>query len=364
MWHLIRTADRFLRLLCARSVGSGAVLLAAILLCVSALVSAPAQAIETLRVLTWPGYADSDLVAAFEKQYKVRVEVSFVSSDDALRQKITANRAADFDVFAANTAEMQYYNDQKLLLPLRLFNIPNTTYQLPRFRNTLNIPGISKAGEVYAVPYTYSEMGLIYDRAQFKEAPTSLLVMWDPKYQGKILAFDASSHNFSIASLALGGKPFRIEEKDFKAVTQQLVALRRNVLTFYTLPEESVELFRRHTAALMFANYGSQQYKMLRDAGANVGYVIPREGAMAWLDCWAVTRGAKNQRLAENWINYMLDRQVSSELTKRQGLANTIEASAANKDSDKIIWLEPVENDQRRAELWMRIISGDVPGKF
>jgi putative spermidine/putrescine transport system substrate-binding protein len=135
------------------------------------------------------------------------------------------------------------------------------------------------------------------------------------------------------------------------------------VLTFYTLPEESVELFRKHSVALMFANYGSQQVKLLRDAGADVGYVIPTEGALAWLDCWAVTRGARNKALAERWINYMLDKRVSAELTRRQGLANTVQAASA-RDSDKLIWLEPVEDDQRRAAYWSRILSGDVPEKL
>lgn len=78
-------------------------------LIVSLTLSQPGQAVGTLRVLTWPGYADRDLVKAFEKQYDVRVEVSFVSSDDVLRRKISANQGGDFDVFAANTAELQYY---------------------------------------------------------------------------------------------------------------------------------------------------------------------------------------------------------------------------------------------------------------
>ena len=82
--------------------------------------SGPGQAAETLRVLAWPGYADPDLVKTFEKKYKVRVEVSFVSSDDVLRQKIQANHGGDFDVFAANTAELQFYMAQQLVLPLRL----------------------------------------------------------------------------------------------------------------------------------------------------------------------------------------------------------------------------------------------------
>lgn len=326
--------------------------------------SLPSQAVETLRVLTWPGYADADLVKAFEKQHDVRVQVSFVSSDEVLREKISANQGEDFDVFAANTAELQHYIDERLVVPLRLANIPNTAHQLPRFRNVQDLAAITRLGEVYAVPYTYSEMGLIYDRKQFKVAPTSLAVLWDPQYKGRILAFDTSSHNFSIAALALGGQPFRIEDKDFRNVVNHLIALRRNVLTFYRLPEESVELFRQHSAALLFANYGRQQLKQLRDAGADVGYVIPKEGALAWLDCWAVTRGVKNRKLAESWINFMLDKKVSRELTLRQGLSNTIEADIDTAESDKIIWLEPVEDDKRRQRLWGRIISGDLPAGF
>lgn len=326
--------------------------------------SMPIQAVETLRVLAWPGYAESDVVRAFEKQHGVRVEVSFVSSDDVLRQKISANQGRDFDVFVANTAELHHYIDQNLVVPLRLYNIPNTGNQLPRFRDPRSIPGIFRLGEVYAVPYTYSEMGLIYDRQQFEQPPDSLSALWDPKYKGRVLAFDSSGHNFSIASLALGGKPFHIEDKNFKQVVSHLIALRRNVLTFYTLPEESVALFRHHSAALMFANYGRQQLKLLRDAGVDVGYVIPREGALAWLDCWAVTRGAKNRQLAESWINFMLDKKVSGELTRREGLSNTVAVDAESRAAEKIIWLEPVEDDKRRSNLWGRIISGDLPGRF
>jgi putative spermidine/putrescine transport system substrate-binding protein len=321
----------------------------------------PAHGADALRVLTWPGYADPDLVKRFEQENQVRVEVSFVGSDEALRKNLSANGSANFDVFAANTAEMQFYIQHGVAVPLQLANIPNRGHQLARFRD---LQRVTRAGRVYAVPYTYSEMGLIYDRKQFATPPVSLAAMWDPKYQGKVLAFDTSGHNFSIAALVLNGHPFRIEEAQFRPTVAKLIALRRNVLTFYTLPEESVELFRKHRVALMFANYGSQQVKLLRDAGVDVGYVIPREGALAWLDCWAVTRGARNKALAERWINFMLDKQVGAALTRRQGLANTTEALASTKDSDKLIWLEPVEDDQRRAAYWARILSGDVPEKL
>jgi putative spermidine/putrescine transport system substrate-binding protein len=228
-----------------------------------------------------------------------------------------------------------------------------------------SIPGISRAGKLYAIPYTYSEMGLIYDRKQVKEPPTSMAAMWDPRYKGRVLAYNGSNHNFSIVALLLGSKtPFEIKHREFKLIVDRLIALRRNVLTFYSLPEESIELFRENSAALMFANYGTQQVEQLRKAGADIGYVIPEEGALAWLDCWAITRGVRNKRLAEEWINFTLEKDVSSALTKRQGLANTVEPETSTDSSNRLIWLEPVENFNLRAALWDRIISGDRPDKF
>ncbi len=327
--------------------------------------AAPAAAVETLRVLTWPGYADRDLVEAFERRHRVRVEVTLVATDEVLWQKLTANNGGDYDVFAANTAEITRYIDLGISVPLNLANIPNTRRQLPRFRDLRAIPGIGRNGRVHAIPYTYSEMGLIYNRKLVRETPDSMEAMWDPRYRGRVLAYDGGAHNFTLAALLLGSRnPFQLGPADFRRAGDKLVGLRRNVLTFYSQPEEAVELFRDNEVALVFANFGGQQVKQLRQAGADIGYVIPREGALAWLDCWAVTKGARNRKLAEAWINYTLEQPVSQALTERQGLANTIQAVPTERRDSKIIWLEPVEDALRRATLWNRIVSGDRLGKL
>jgi putative spermidine/putrescine transport system substrate-binding protein len=326
----------------------------------AAMLGSSARAAETLRVLAWPGYADADIVKAFEQRFKVSVQVSIVGSDENLWERVRANRGADFDVFAVNTAELKRYVDAGLVVPLNLAGIPNLAQQQPRFRDRTAIPNIARGADVFAVPYTYSEMGLIYDRQQVREPPASIAALWDPRFKGRVLAYDTGGHNFSIAAQALGkANPFQLGESDYVDVARHLVALRRNVLTFYTLPEESVQLFRDHQVALLFANYGTQQVQLLKKAGADIGYAIPKEGALAWLDCWTVTRGAKNKALAEAWINHMLERSVGRALTERQGLANTIESSAIDDRRNKILWLEPVEDANRRSGLWGRIVSGD-----
>lgn len=315
---------------------------------------------DTLRVLSWPGYADADLVRAFEARTGSQVTVTFIDSDDALWERVQSNQGQDFDVFAVNTAELQRYLAAQLIAPIDITQIPNTARQLPRFRQFEHINGLVHHGQVFGVPYTYGELGLIYDRKQVKSPPTSIAALWDPQYRGKVLLYNGSSQNFSLAAQSLGYRnPFQLVGNPWPTLVNQLIALRRNALGFYSQPDESVALFRQEGAALMLANYGSQQLKPLRAAGADVGYAIPKEGALAWLDTWAITRQSKNAALAHAWINYLLEAEPSKALETRQGLANTITEPSQLKPKDRLVWLEPVEDSLRRQQLWERIYSGD-----
>jgi len=331
------------------------------LICACLFAAAGAQAVDVLRVLAWPGYADSDLLTAFERKHGVDVEVIEVGSDDELWERATAGARA-FDVIALNTAELQRYIDAGQVLPLRMRNIPNTQLQVPRFQNASGIPGLMRGGHQYAVPYTYSEMGLIYNRRLVNEPPTSINALWDPRYRGKVLAYNGSSHNFTLAAQSLGlPDPFRLDAAQFTRTIHQLRALRDNVLHFYSRPEEVAESLRREEVAIVYANYGRQQLRQLERAGGfDVGYVIPREGALAWLDCWAVLRSAQDPALAEAFINHMLSPAVSNQLTVRQGLSNTL---SEPRESGRIIWLEPVEDYARRALFWERILAGHRGGQ-
>lgn len=321
---------------------------------------ARAAAERTLRVLAWPGYADADVVQTFERREGVKVEVSYIDSDDALWQRMSADHGRAFDVFAVNTAELQRYIAAGLVSGVDPQRMPHRAAQLPRFRDLHTVPGLVHGGTAYAIPYTYAEMGLIHDRRQMPQAPASTAALWDAQWRGKVLAYNGGVHSFSLAALAMRlPNPFKLRTTDWPPVVDQLIALRRNVLGFYTLPDESVRLFKARGAALMFANYGSQQVKLLEAAGVDVGYVVPREGALAWLDCWAISAGAQNTALATRWIDYLLEPEPSEVLTQRQGLANTVTPSPFHRTDAKLHWLEPVEDTHRRTRLWDRIVSGD-----
>jgi len=313
----------------------------------------------TLRVLAWEGYADPEVVTAFEQHAGATVEVTYVASDDDLWDKMTSHRGRDFDVFAVNTAELQRYIDLGLSAPVNPDHLVNRVHQLPRFSNYTAIPGLTRDGKIYAIPYTYSAMGLIYNRKLAPAPPQSIDVLWSPAYRGKVLLYDTSNHNFSLAGLHLHvADIFRMTPGEIDQAANALIDLRRNALGFYSTVEEAVDLFQRHDAAILFANFGEQQVKALRDAGADIGYVLPREGALAWLDCWSISAGARDRALAERWIDFTLEKQNSERLTHRHGLANTISESPGVATNAKLLWLRPVENPAQRLRLWQQIVSG------
>lgn len=320
------------------------------------------MATQQLKILAWEGYADADLVREFEQQHHVKIAITVVYSDDELWSRVTEVSNGGYDLLAVNTAELQRYIQKGLVRPVDIQKIPNTEQQNPRFKQREQIPGLVKNGQTFAIPYTYSEMGLIYNRKLVHRPPESINALWDPVYAGKVLAFNTSNHNFTLAALGRGVQsPFNQSTEQLRLSARRLVELRRNLLTFYSSPQEAVKLFKTQEIALIYANYGSQQLKALMDVGADVGYAMPLDGTLAWLDCWAISQHAGP--LAEQWINFMLEEKASLRLINAHGLANTTQESNAHQNA-QLIWLEPIENADARTSLWEQIISGDVMERF
>jgi putative spermidine/putrescine transport system substrate-binding protein len=311
---------------------------------------------EELRILAWQGYADDDWVKAFEKENNVDVSVVYVGTDDEIWAKIKGSEGQDFDLFAVNTAQLQRYIDLGLTTAYDLSALPNQKETLPRFQDLSKVTGVMRDGKVYAIPYAFDSIGIIYDKDKVKPAPTSWSALWDPQYQGRVLDYDNGEHNFSVAALDMGiADPFNLSDEQMQAAKKRLIDLKHNLLSFYTTADEALQLYQHNDVALMFANFGQQQVKMMTDAGANIGYVNPKEGALAWLDTWAMTKGVKNKALAEKWVNFVLQKKIGQELSDRTGFGNTVVPFGSAGADDKLVWLETVENPTKRADLWNEI---------
>lgn len=311
---------------------------------------------QNLRVLAWDGYADPDWVKAFTAETGIGVDVVFIGSDDEIWAKIKGSEGKDFDVFAVNTAQLQRYIQADLVSPIDVSKLPNQPNVLPRFRDLEAVGGVTKDGKVYGIPFAFDSIGLIYDTNKVKPAPTSMDVMWDPAYKGKVLAYDNGEHNFSFTALTLGYKdPFHLTADQMEKVKEKLVDLKHNVLSFYTTADEAQQIYQNNDVALIWANYGQQQVKAMQEVGAPVAYVNPKEGALAWLDNWVISKGARDLDAAHKWINFMISKKVSSELSQRTGFGNSVTETGSAGANDKLVWLEPVEDPLKRSDLWNEV---------
>lgn len=311
---------------------------------------------KELRILAWQGYADDDWVKEFEAQSGADVSVVFIGTDDEIWAKIKGSEGKDFDLFAVNTAQLQRYIDAGLTTPFDLVRVPNQKGQLPIFNDLSKVKGVMRDGAVHAIPFCFDSIGLIYDTDKVKPAPTTMDVLWDPQYQGKVLAYDNGEHNFSFTALTLGiADPFKLSDAQFDAIKTKLTALKGNVLSFYSTSDEALQIYQNNDVALIWANYGQQQVKAMQDAGAHIAYVNPSEGALAWLDTWAMTNGVRDKELAEQWVDFILQKKIGEQLSQRTGFGNTVVPSPNAGDNDKLIYLEAVENPTKRSDLWNEI---------
>lgn len=317
---------------------------------------ASAALAANLRVLAWDGYADQDWVKQFTETTGIGVDVVFIGSDDEIWAKIKGSEGQDFDVFAVNTAQLQRYIQAGLVTPIDVAGLPNQKEVLPRFRDLTSVSGVTKDGNVYGIPFCFDSIGLIYDTDKVKTPPTSMKVLWDPQYKGKVLAYDNGEHNFSFTALTLGyPDPFHLSDAQMATVKDKLVELKRNALSFYTTADEAQQIYKNNDVALIWANYGQQQVKALQNVGAHVAYVNPSEGALAWLDNWIISKGVRDKAAAEKWIDFMISKKIGSELSQRTGFGNTVTQSSSAGANDKLIWLSDVEDPQKRSDLWNEV---------
>jgi putative spermidine/putrescine transport system substrate-binding protein/spermidine/putrescine transport system substrate-binding protein len=200
---------------------------------------------------------------------------------------------------------------------------------------------------------------LVYDKAQFPTAPDSWSVMWDESLAQKLIALDDANNSIVLGAMVLGlPSPFNLSDAEFEQVKQKLIEQKRLLLTYYAGFDEGVSVFTQSGIAAMFS-MGEPQVPALIKQGVDAAMVIPKEGAIGWLDCWAISAGATDAALAHGWINACLDKSVGKHLTVDLSYGNTTDAEVNTAQgftyADKLVWLLAPEDFEKRVAVWNEV---------
>ncbi|MFO8075899.1 MAG: extracellular solute-binding protein [Egibacteraceae bacterium] len=258
---------------------------------------------ETLTVLNWNDYgSDQDYaVEGFEERTGATVEHVYHSSGEELREILRTGGIGEIDVTNPNFSFLQQMVEEDMLQPLDEAQIDNLDEVYEDF---LQSDDLYADGELYGAPWVWGSTGLTYNTEHFDEEPTSWGVLWDDEWEGQVGFMDSPVEAIMLTALYLGDDP---HDPDLDAVREALVDMRPNVELYWGSSDDWTRAFT--TEAISVGNFWAGDAGSMMEEGEPVGYVIPEEGAVGWIDAWTVVADSPNPELAHAWIDWMVSEE-------------------------------------------------------
>ena len=257
---------------------------------------------QVLNIYSWADYYDPEVLAEFEKQNNCKITYDVYSNNEELLAKMQAG-GAQFDIIQPSDYMVTTMIKLGMLEKLDKSKIPNAA----NIAKDMQHPAYDKDGE-YSMPYVWGITGIVYNKKFVKEPPTSWNDLWKPEYKGHVILLNDCREVFSFALKKNGYSNNATDKAQVDKAFTDLKALNSNVLAYDT--ENIKQKFIAEEAWIGQMWSGDAAYCYADNP--NIGFVVPKEGTLIWADNMAIPKGCKNKELAEKFINYMYDPDVSA----------------------------------------------------
>ena len=153
-----------------------------------------------VNVYNWGEYIDEEVIQLFEETYQIKVNYSTYTDNEIMYSKVSSG-TANYDVVCPSDYMIQKMISENLLAELNYDNIPNIKNIDPTY---LSASEPFDPGNLYAVPYCWGTVGILYNKTMVDEPITSWSALFDEKYKDEILMIDSVRDAFAIALTYLG----------------------------------------------------------------------------------------------------------------------------------------------------------------
>jgi len=263
--------------------------------------SSGAVGANELHILNWQGWGTDEpwAIKQFEEAHSLKIVHDYITSFPETFTKLHTNTGY-YDVVDLSPAFTLQAADQDLIQPVDVSRLKNFKDIFPDFRDSNQI---KRDGKIYAVPWVWGVTSVAYDTDVFKDPPTSLNVLWDPKYAGRVCLRDDPEDVVRLTALALGQNADKPTDMD--AIRQKLRALKPQVKTFWKSEDEWLKLVGAKECALSTIWTTSvEKAKLVHKLP--VSFFVPQEGALEFRDVLAIPKNAQNLDAAYAFIDYMI----------------------------------------------------------
>ncbi|MEW5976894.1 MAG: extracellular solute-binding protein [Acidobacteriota bacterium] len=273
----------------------------------------------TLNLFIWSGYLAPNTTRIFEQRFNAKVRVDLYDSNEAFLAKLQAG-GAGYDLVVPSD-----YSVQILRRLGRLGEIDRK--QLPHFSNLdetfLNRP--FDPANRYSVPYTWGITGIGYRKDLVHDSVKGWGILWDRKYQNRIVMLDDMRENFG-AALKLAGFSINSQKREEIEQAQALLEQQKPLVRAYN-SSNFQELLLSGDAWLV-QGWNGQLVKAMQESPV-VGFSLPEEGSTLFIDSFCIPSDAPHKALAHAFIDYMLEAETAAEIVNQTGYAVANRAARA-----------------------------------
>ena len=265
----------------------------------------------TINVYNWgmniaDGTDDTmDVIAAFEEKYPhIKVNYSTYDSNEVLYTKLK-NGGISVDVIIPSDYMIARMIEENMLLELDYNNIPNFSYVDETFRN----PGYDPENK-YSVPYTWGTVGILYNTKYVDPADvTGWELLWNAKYDDKILMFDNSRDAFGIAQYLLGYDVNTTDPEQLQACADKL-AQQKPLVQQYVMDQIYSSMINEEA---YIAPYYAGDCMLMMEENPDLAFYLPEnQGFNLFVDAMCIPTCSQQKEAAELFINFMCDPEVSA----------------------------------------------------
>jgi putrescine transport system substrate-binding protein len=289
-----------------------------------------AQEQKILNVYNWSDYISDEALEDFEKQTGIKVVYDTFDSNEMLEAKLMAGKSG-YDVVVPTASFMQRQISAGLFRKVDKAKIPN----LKNLDTSLmRIVANHDPGNAYGVPYLWGTTGIGYNIDKLKErmadAPLdSWRLIFDPAVVAKfkdcgVAMLDSPSDVIKSTLRFLGRDPNTTKPEDVRAAEAHLLKVRPYVTYFHS--SKYINDLAAGDICLVLGYSGDivQARNRASDAGkkVEVGYVIPKEGAMVWFDMMAIPADAPHPQNAHAFINFILTPEIGGAISNAVSYAS------------------------------------------
>ena len=245
-----------------------------------------------------------DIIAEFERRYPhIDVKYSTYDSNESLYSKLSAG-GTPVDVIIPSDYMIARLASEGQLMELDFDNIPNFSKVDDRFKN----PDYDPENK-YSVPYTWGTVGILYNEKYVDPADvTGWELLWNEKYEGKILMFDNSRDAFGIAQYMLGYSVNTTDKTELQACAD-LLTKQKPLVQQYVM--DQIYAAMQDEEAYIAPYYAGDCMCMMQE-NENLRFYLPEsQGFNAFVDAMCVPTCCQNQEAAELFINFMCDPEIS-----------------------------------------------------